>query len=186
MRLPKPTKAHVAVLSVQRLTLLRHFRPLSCAFLLVQTGRKSVPIPTSLLHSKRLPRLPNRFSEASSQATTQRQLIVTTVDPCRYSKAARQRLTAAPGVSTALHERLFPSLGRNSSGSTVFLSQDQIEQLTGLKRPSRQCRWLGDHGYRFEVNTRGRPVVLLSAVEQKLQLSTRSPRQPNFEALSDG
>lgn len=68
----------------------------------------------------------------------------------------------------------------------VFLMKEDLEKLTGLKRPARQCQWLAHHGYRFDVNAAGRPVVLMSAVEQKLG-PTQHPRQtPNFDALRDG
>ena len=67
-----------------------------------------------------------------------------------------------------------------------FLSKEELEQMTGFKRPSGQCQWLASHGYRFEVNALGYPVVLSSAVEQKLRPCARSSRQPNFEALTNG
>ena len=68
----------------------------------------------------------------------------------------------------------------------MFLTKQHVEDLTGFKRPSRQCRWLANHGYRFEVNAAGWPVVLSSVVEQKLGLAGHSERQPNFEVLHDG
>ncbi len=68
----------------------------------------------------------------------------------------------------------------------MFLSKEDLEQMTGFKRPSRQRKWLDHNGYRFDVNAAGRPVVLMSAVEQKLG-PTQNPRQtPNFDALHDG
>ncbi len=71
-------------------------------------------------------------------------------------------------------------------GSMMFLSLSHIEHLTGFSRYSAQRRWLASRGYRFEVNALGQPVVLSSAVEQKLRPGAQSSRQPNFEALTNG
>ena len=68
----------------------------------------------------------------------------------------------------------------------MFLTADDIEALTGYKKPKLQRRWLLDNGYRFEVRADGRPAVLASQVEARL----RDPRarkpaapEPNWEAL---
>ena len=68
----------------------------------------------------------------------------------------------------------------------IFLESPDVEQLTGLKRFRAQARWLAQHGYKFEVNALGRPVVLKLAVEQKLSHPISRQRQPNFDALNDG
>ena len=68
----------------------------------------------------------------------------------------------------------------------MFLTKEEIFELTGYKRLAAQCRWLADRGYRFEVNALGRPVVLASSVERRLQPRSSVSRQPNFEALNDG
>ena len=68
----------------------------------------------------------------------------------------------------------------------MFLTDIQLGELTGFRRFNAQRRWLISHGYRFEVNALGRPVVLRSAVERKLQPGTRLSRPPNYEALSNG
>jgi hypothetical protein len=46
----------------------------------------------------------------------------------------------------------------------MFLSEDDLEQLTGYVRASEQVRWLRRHGILFWVNARGRPVVPRDAV----------------------
>lgn len=68
----------------------------------------------------------------------------------------------------------------------IFLTSFDVEQLTGLRRFKAQSHWLAHHGYRFEMNALGRPVVLKLAVEQKLGLTVSCQRQPNFAALNDG
>ena len=50
----------------------------------------------------------------------------------------------------------------------LFLSATEVEQMTGLKQRARQCQWLADRRYPFEVNAAGRPVVLISTVEKRL------------------
>ena len=68
----------------------------------------------------------------------------------------------------------------------LFLNSSDVEKLTGLKRFKAQAKWLERHGYRFDMNALGRPVVLMSAVGEKLNPSVSSSRQPNFDALYNG
>ena len=68
----------------------------------------------------------------------------------------------------------------------MFLSVVETAELTGYKRPSHQIRWLSEHGYRFEVNALGRPVVLVSCVEQRLAPRASHNKKPNFDALTNG
>lgn len=50
----------------------------------------------------------------------------------------------------------------------MFLTADQLQQLTGRERASAQIKWLHAHGYRCDVNALGAPVVLLAEVERHL------------------
>lgn len=50
----------------------------------------------------------------------------------------------------------------------MFLTAEEVAQLTGIKVPGYQCRWLEKRGYRFERASNGRPVVLRSHVESRL------------------
>ena len=62
---------------------------------------------------------------------------------------------------------------------TLFLSKEELADLTGLVRKSAQIRWLRDHGYLCEVDARGRPRVLMSHVMRKLGGDVQSePRKP--------
>lgn len=66
----------------------------------------------------------------------------------------------------------------------MFLTRQEIEELTDYKLAEFQCRWLKSHGYSFEVGASGRPKVLRVHVEQKLGVSAVSIQsQPNFDAL---
>ena len=60
----------------------------------------------------------------------------------------------------------------------LFLNHDEIEELTGYKKPSAQIRWLREHGYLFEVDARGRPRVLTSHVMRKLGGEVQSEPNP--------
>ena len=71
----------------------------------------------------------------------------------------------------------------------MILTPDQLAALTGRRRAAGQIQWLTEHGYRFDVNALGRPVVLEKEVEGKLLSYTnkktiRKPLQPNFAAIN--
>jgi hypothetical protein len=63
----------------------------------------------------------------------------------------------------------------------MFLTDDELRQLTGLKRPTAQARFLASKGIPHFVNAAGRVVVTRAAVETP---STQVRREPKWEALS--
>lgn len=65
----------------------------------------------------------------------------------------------------------------------MFLAREDVELLTGQKRPSAQIRWLSARGYQFEINAKGHPVVLRSAVESKLGVAERRRIEPRLEFI---
>jgi hypothetical protein len=67
----------------------------------------------------------------------------------------------------------------------VFLTGKQLADLTDARSHRKQIEWLAQRGYRFELSSRGRPKVLLSAVESRLgQIGpTTRKQEPNFEGL---
>lgn len=52
---------------------------------------------------------------------------------------------------------------------TMFLTPDQLHELTDYKRAADQIRWLREKGYPFEIGASGRPKVLSSMIEIRLQ-----------------
>ena len=68
-------------------------------------------------------------------------------------------------------------------GTAVFLSADDLARLTGLLRPSAQCRWLAAHNWRFEVDRFGRPVVLRAEAERRM-LSGPVRREPKLRVVA--
>jgi len=72
-----------------------------------------------------------------------------------------------------------------SALSLLFLSQDELHELTDLKIPKAQIRWLRAHSFPFEISAAGKPKVHRSFLIERLQLSIPSKNQsePNFDAI---
>ena len=58
----------------------------------------------------------------------------------------------------------------------MFLTPEELHDLTDKSRADAQIRWLTKHGYRFEVSSLGRPKVLRSTVLDRL--GTSEPSEP--------
>jgi hypothetical protein len=66
----------------------------------------------------------------------------------------------------------------------MFLSVQEIERLTGKKRPSAQVAWLKAHAYRFTVNGLKQPIVAVAESNRKLVGGTAARQQePNWDAM---
>lgn len=52
--------------------------------------------------------------------------------------------------------------------SDLFLTADELRELTGFKRPSAQARWLKSHGWPFEISALGAPKVLRGVAVARL------------------
>lgn len=70
----------------------------------------------------------------------------------------------------------------------MFLSERQLFELTGLKMPSAQRRWLTANGYPFDVRADGSNVVLVDAIRSRHGLEhpagrAERPSGPDLEAL---
>lgn len=69
----------------------------------------------------------------------------------------------------------------------MFLTAEELADLTGLKRPSAQLQWLRLRGWPVESDAKGRPRVLRSVVEARLGgISAPAKTEPNFGALRSG
>lgn len=67
----------------------------------------------------------------------------------------------------------------------MFLTDEELIELTGYRLPSAQRRWLRTRGWRHEVNRMGRPRVARSYCEARLcGVTTVDDDEPNWEALS--
>lgn len=69
--------------------------------------------------------------------------------------------------------------------SLLFLTQEEIKELTDLKIPKAQMRWLAQHAYPFEISAIGKPKVLRSTVLERLSKLNNSnySNQPNYDAI---
>lgn len=72
----------------------------------------------------------------------------------------------------------------------LFLSKEEIAELTGYKIPALQCRWLKEKGWIFERNNNGRAIVgrayantRLGAADLSQCMHGSSTARPNFAAL---
>lgn len=62
----------------------------------------------------------------------------------------------------------------------MFLTKEELHELTGYVRPADQCRWLEKRRWKFAVSGLGRPVVLRKHVEEMLSLDVpkKEPARP--------
>lgn len=70
----------------------------------------------------------------------------------------------------------------------MFLSEQELSELTDLDRKSAQIEWLTNRGYKFDVSATGHPKVLRKYVERRLGLRdddvmVNSTAVPNFAHL---
>lgn len=71
-------------------------------------------------------------------------------------------------------------MGRQVS---LFLTSDELHELTGYKVGHYQAHWLMTHGYPYEKTISGKPRVLRAFVEKRLGLAVTDylPKTaPNF------
>jgi len=67
----------------------------------------------------------------------------------------------------------------------MFLTHDELEELTDSPRKGRQIEWLMDHGVRFVTSLSGRPKVLQIEVERvMLGGSDNKYQQPKFDQIN--
>lgn len=72
----------------------------------------------------------------------------------------------------------------------MFLSREELEELTGFVRAAKQIEWLRANGWRFAEDSQRRPKVARSYFEARLGGVQREPEarapdvaQPRFDAL---
>ena len=71
----------------------------------------------------------------------------------------------------------------------MFLTANDLADLTGYVVSAYQCRWLDRHGYPFETAATGRPKVLRAYVEKRLGMSVSSvmsEMEPDFSRWQKG
>lgn len=68
----------------------------------------------------------------------------------------------------------------------MFLTNNDLTQLTGLKRPSAIRRWLKSEGFKYAVGADNWPRVLTSAVTARLGEQAPVERVPRLRLRSHG
>lgn len=66
----------------------------------------------------------------------------------------------------------------------MFLTAEQLVELTGYQKPSAQIKWLRTQGLRHWVRADGRPAVPVAAIDGPEPTQVRP--QPNFAAIRKG
>jgi hypothetical protein len=75
--------------------------------------------------------------------------------------------------------------------ASLFLTPDELAELTGRTSSAGQRKWLDANGYRFAVNANNRPIVAREYMLTRLGVAAVGPAdtaavsmpRPNFAAL---
>lgn len=62
----------------------------------------------------------------------------------------------------------------------MFLTSDEVADLTGRIRASAQIRWLDEHRFGYVIGADGRPKVLREVVLSRLGLSQQPKKEPRL------
>jgi hypothetical protein len=65
----------------------------------------------------------------------------------------------------------------------VFLTHTELVALTGYKTGKRQCHWLAENDYSFDVRADGRPALSREHYEARHAPVRRRPSAMNLAAL---
>lgn len=67
----------------------------------------------------------------------------------------------------------------------LFLSSDELRDLTDLKIAKAQMRWLDKNNYPYEISASGKPKVLRSFLFDRFNNISSNPQvsAPNFDAI---
>jgi hypothetical protein len=57
----------------------------------------------------------------------------------------------------------------------MFLSDKELQELTGLKRGAEQCAWLIRKGWVFETTAHGKPRVAVEYCKQRMGVQSEKP-----------
>ncbi len=67
---------------------------------------------------------------------------------------------------------------------SLFLSRDELQELTGYRQAAAQMRWLTDRGWRFEVGGDGRPKVARAEQERRMLGSRTRTKELNLAKVA--
>lgn len=66
----------------------------------------------------------------------------------------------------------------------MFLTHEQLVDMTGYKTKRKQRDWLAENGYSFDIRNDGRPNVLAEQIRER-QVRNAAPARstPNLDAI---
>ena len=67
----------------------------------------------------------------------------------------------------------------------MFLTNDQLKEMTGYRRHSGQIEWLAKNGYRFDIRSDGRPNVLLDQVRERQCKNVEPEQEPDLSWIDE-
>jgi hypothetical protein len=65
----------------------------------------------------------------------------------------------------------------------MILTKQELRELTGYVHRDAQARWLRSHGWKYDINGLGDPVVAVAEFNRHLVGGKASTQEPKFEAL---
>lgn len=87
-------------------------------------------------------------------------------------------------ATSPIHQELtqITTMDKYVHGQQTFLTREEIEILTGLKRPSFQCKWLRQNGIVFMLGNDQKPKVLQQTVldrfDRNIKKGNRYTKEP--------
>lgn len=68
---------------------------------------------------------------------------------------------------------------------SLFVTPEQLAEVTDRVQHAAQIRWLTTHGWKFEISSIGRPRVLVAEMERHmLGARQKQPRRLNLAAIA--
>lgn len=67
---------------------------------------------------------------------------------------------------------------------SLFLSRDELHELTGYTQAAAQFRWLTSRGWKHEVGADGRPRIMRAEMERHLLGSKPRTRELNLAKVA--
>lgn len=72
-----------------------------------------------------------------------------------------------------------------TTAMSLFLTNEQLQDLTGYKNHSAQRTWLVDNGYSFDIRCDGRPNVLIQQLMERQCKNVESKPGPDLAWMEE-
>lgn len=67
----------------------------------------------------------------------------------------------------------------------MFLTSEQLQEMTGYIRHASQIQWLTQNGYHFDVRSDGRPNVLVEQVRERQCKNVEPEQEPDLSWIDE-